>query len=240
LTPKGFHDHLKGGNPAGERAERRELRSAQVSPKTRIIQSSAVVALLAGLAGQAGATSIPITNPGFESPVLVNGAFTQTPPTGWSGGGAFNPTTANFPGEAPEGQNTGYSNGSAISQTLSIVLAANTTYALTVLVGDRLDTAFPGYHVQLLAGSTILSECATCVTPLNGSFALVTVTYTTGASDPLIGQALSIVLDSDGLQTNFDDVRLDAVPEPSSLALLSSSFGAMAVAWSRRRRKSVF
>jgi hypothetical protein len=67
------------------------------------------------------------------------------------------------------------------------------------------------------------------------------VTYSTAASDPLIGQPLSIVLDSDGLQTNFDDVRLDAVPEPSSLALLSSpSFGAMAVAWSRRRRKSVF
>jgi hypothetical protein len=210
-----------------------------MSPTRRIVQGALIVALLSGLTGQAGATSIPITNAGFESPALTNGAFQQANILGWSGsGGVFNPTTAHFPGEAPEGQNTGFSNGQPLSQTLTIVLAANTTYTLTVLVGDRLDTAFPGYHVQLLAGSTILSECATCVTPQNGSFSLVTVTYSTGASDPLIGQALSIVLGSDGLQTNFDDVRLDAVPEPTTIAFLGSGGAVAGVAWCRRRRNS--
>jgi hypothetical protein len=209
------------------------------SPR-RILKTSAIAALLFGAAGQAGATPIPITNAGFESPVLTNGAFTLGSIVGWSGAGVFNPTTGQFPGEAPEGQNTGFSNGTSLLQALSSMLAADTTYTLTVLVGDRLDTAFPGYSVQLLAGSTVLSECVTCVTPQNGSFALVTVTYSTGASDPLIGQPLSIALGSAGLQTNFDDVRLDAVPEPTSIPLLASGLGAVAgVGWSRRRQKSI-
>ena len=52
--------------------------------RMRWILSLAVVALLSGVAGQAGAvpSPIPITNPGFESPVLADGAYNYLA-TGW-------------------------------------------------------------------------------------------------------------------------------------------------------------
>ena len=49
-----------------------------------------------------------------------------------------------------------------------------------------------------------------------GTFELSTVTYTTGASDPSMGQPLTVRLvqlnDGPGNEADFDDVRLTAVP----------------------------
>jgi hypothetical protein len=93
----------------------------------RILLTSAIVALLSGVAGQAGALALSITNPGFESQVLVDGSYTFNA-SGWAvagTSGALNPTTAQFPGQAPEGQNIGWSSAGSLSQTLSTLLAAN-------------------------------------------------------------------------------------------------------------------
>ncbi len=163
----------------------------------------------------AQAAPVTVTNPGFESNVLADGFFTVGILTGWTlsgSAGAFNPRVASFPGEAPEGRNTAFSNGPTITQTVSTA-AAGTLYTLTVLVGARADIPgfFPGFTVALqINGSTVAS--ASSPTPADGAWSPVTVRYT--ASGPDDGQSLGILLDSIGPQTNFDLVQLDAATPP--------------------------
>ncbi len=163
----------------------------------------------------AQAAPITVTNPGFEANVLADGFFTVGIVTGWTlsgSAGAFNPTIASFPGEAPEGSNTAFSNGPTLTQTVSTAVAG-TLYTLTVLVGARADIPgfFPGYTVALqINGSTVAS--ASSPTPADGTFSLVTVQYTAGGPDD--GLPLGILLDSIGIQTNFDLVQLDAAAPP--------------------------
>jgi len=74
----------------------------------------AVVAL-AGAAANAG--GIPVDNPGFEYPALLDDDYDYSmDDEGWgyynNGGelGPYNPPTTEYPGEAPEGQNVGWTN----------------------------------------------------------------------------------------------------------------------------------
>ncbi|NJR43725.1 MAG: PEP-CTERM sorting domain-containing protein [Akkermansiaceae bacterium] len=102
-------------------------------------------------------------------------------------------------------------------------------------VGDRRDLVFPTYFIELFAGSTLLVQDNSSLTP-NDGFLTSTLTYLSPASHPELGQPLQIRLRSTGSgiqQVNFDNVRLDAVPEPSSLAMLA--VGAMAFCNFRRR-----
>lgn len=194
----------------------------------KLTGSLAVLGLLLGATGQAGAVLLPIDNPSFEASSLGDGAFTMTV-TGWTvtdttTTGVWNPSAAqSYGGLAPGGSNVAFSNGGALSQTLTTAMGANKTYTLSVYVGNRADFAvFPGYQIQLLAGSTVLAQCVSCVIPTDNTFALVNVSYTT-ASSVTPGQLLGIRLASDGGQVNFDRVQLENnnnVPEPGTLLLL--------------------
>ena len=197
----------------------------------------AVLGLVLGATGQAGAVAVPIVNSGFELPLQTDGMFTLTPNTavGWlhdAGAGVWNPSAAQaYSGNAPEGQNVAYSNGASLSQTLLTLFAANTTYTLTAQVGHRGDAAFPGYRVQLLEDAVVLAECVTCVTPSANSFSLSTVTFTSGPSVPTA--LLGIRLVSSDTQTDFDDIKLDAspapVPEPGTLFLIGAGLAGLGV-----------
>ena len=189
---------------------------------------------------------ITIANPSFESQVLADGSFTSGLVTGWtspSNTGVFNPTASHFSGgNVPDGQNSAFSAGGTLAQSLSATLTANTQYTLTAMVGRRLDTAFPGYRVQLYAGSTLLAEDDSLLLPALGQFQQTTVTYLATASDPLLGQQLQIRFLSKGQQTNFDDFRLDAttvgnpeVPEPASMTL--ALLGGLCLGGRRLRRR---
>ncbi len=158
-------------------------------------------------------TPLTVVNPGFEDNVLGDGAYTTSFVAGWTttGGGEFNPTTAHFSSQAPEGANTAYNNGGTISQLLGDTLTAGSIYTLTVQVGDRLDTAFPGYTVGLWAGVVELASTDQTGYPgVNDGWVTAEVTYEALAADPQLGLPLEIRLSSAGAQTNFDDVQLTA------------------------------
>lgn len=179
--------------------------------------------------------------------------------------GTYNPALPNsYLAGAPDGLNVGVvflmnefnHTAAGLQQTLASTLQTSTHYTLTVDVGNfapsgtEFDfTGFPGYRVELLAGGVVIASDNNTLTIGEGIFLPSTVTYTSGASDPLAGQALSIRLlnlngthlptprsGNYGIEVNFDDVHLDAtaVPEPSALAL--AGFAGL-LAWQARRSR---
>jgi hypothetical protein len=163
------------------------------------------------------AAPISITNPSFEQPSVPKGSYTIEKITGWSvintsSSGVFNPSSTSF-NSVPDGSQTLYSNGATVFQQLPATLAPNTTYTLRLQVGRRLDyTNFPGFTVELRAGNTVIASANQTMVPLPapGKFVPLTLSFTTPSNVPQ-GQKLEIRLKSVGAQTNFDNVKLDAV-----------------------------
>ena len=90
--------------------------------------------------------------------------------------GTFNPLAISFP-SVPDGENTAYSNGGTIAQVLASVLEANTIYRLEVQLGNRPETPFPGFAVQLWAGNSLLAEDVSSFEPPGQGFTTSLVTY---------------------------------------------------------------
>ncbi|HWB59571.1 MAG TPA: PEP-CTERM sorting domain-containing protein [Chthoniobacteraceae bacterium] len=199
----------------------------------------------------------------FETPVLTtDDTFTNGTITNWTktgGAGAFGVerlATTHFSGTYPratDGNQVGYSNGGSQQFKESLTgsnstLADNTTYTLSIDIGDRNDLNFTGYVIQLFAGSTqVAIDNDTQAVP-DGGWKTATITYTSSASDPLAGQTLSMEFQSltpvqqgseTGGQTLFDNVKLIAtpIPEPSTSALLVMAGAGLLLAV-RRRKKS--
>ncbi len=187
--------------------------------------------------------------------------------------GTLTPTGGEFfPGGASEGNrvglafnyfgspNTGSGLEYGLFQSLSETLQANTQYTLQVDIGniasgtavnnDFFDlSGFPGYRVDLMAGTTVLDSDNNSLAGsiAEGAFGLSTVTFTTGATHSQLGQNLGIRLvnlnvtdpsaPNADLEVDFDNVRLDAtaIPEPSSLLLILIAIGSLCFI---RRRSS--
>jgi hypothetical protein len=136
-----------------------------------------------------------------------------------------------------------------IEQTLGDTLQLNTTYTLQVDIGNIASgtstvapylnqglfnlAGFPGYRVELLAGTTLIAMDNDSLNPAEGEFQTSTIQATIGSSHTAQGQDLTIRLISlnlldvndpavTGIEVDFDDVRLDAVavPLPPAFALL--------------------
>ena len=167
----------------------------------------------------------------------------------------------NFAGGAPEGErvgiafNYGFSGDSGeygMQQTLAATLQADTTYTLSVDVGNiatgiaqsgqtfYLD-GMPGYRVDLMAGDTVIASDNNSLDGLipEGEFANTLVSFSVGEDHDLLGQQLGIRLvnlnDSSGvplgndLEVDFDNVQLFATTltveevEPEPVLLVISN-----------------
>ncbi len=137
-----------------------------------------------------------------------------------------------------DGEQALYLNGPAesIFQVLTDTLEANMTYTLTVDAGDRDGLAFQACELRMgtvsdplvsadfglnLLAATVVSN----TTPVNGpgendGWETWVTTFTTG--DGVVGDQLRVELVTTGtIQSYFDNVRLEAVPEPATMGLLA-------------------
>jgi hypothetical protein len=217
------------------------------------------IALLSALASPARPQNIAIVNPGFEADSITAGAFVVLQPQGWNRYDPANIINQNnnavgviapagstyYSGGAPEGNNaalvflSGPQNAEAgLQQTLSAALQANTTYTLSVDVGNiasgtslpgssggsgiffDLD-GFPGYRIDLLAGGTVIGSDNNSLGAIipEGQFRRSSFSVSIPASHPQLGQNLLIRLvnlktpgtpDAPNIEVNFDNVTLTA------------------------------
>jgi hypothetical protein len=211
--------------------------------------------------GSLRAAELFIANASFEDPVLADDAYTTNVPiSGWQFLGSFsgirmgvwNPTTTDYLGGVPNGSNLFWCSENTaavpqsldprgVSQILADNLMPNTTYVLTVQVGNppafhdplRTDDGFPGYQVELLAGGVVVALDRNSLLPANGAFVTSTVVFTTGNTHPQQGLPLEIRLlnqrqqaaGSSGPEVHFDDVQLSsdpAVGPPSPAPVLNA------------------
>ena len=152
-------------------------------------------------------------------------------------GGSFQPNTTFFNLPLPNGSIVAYSNGGTISQILGVTVQPDSTYTLSVYVGDRVGgEEVANYSIALDDGSTTLCSTPTASNGAitHGTFADVTLTCSTGAT--VAPGDLAIVLTSSGTQIDFDNVALNVqTPEPASYLLLCIGLGAMVVFFRFRR-----
>jgi len=163
--------------------------------------------------------------------------------------GVLNPSgTQLFPSGATQGSNVGVvfllntTNiaEAGLSQTLTSSLQLNTRYTLQVDVGNIGNdptfphnsfnfNGFPGYRIDLFAGDTLIGADNNILLPAEGTFLTSTLTFESGSSHPAAGLPLGIRLvnlNGSGVEVNFDNVRLDAVPvpEPVACSLLMAAY----------------
>lgn len=207
------------------------------------------------LALTAAAQPITIQNHSFENPATPPGTFIAgpaSPPVGWTIFGTTSPTravgvlnpatTTLYSQPVPDGSsNVGVvflmSGGgpAGLEQVLADSLALNTTYTLSLQIGNIANdptpphnafdfNGFPGYRVELRAGGTLLAFDQNTVLPAEGTFLPTSFEFTTGPVHPQAGQPLQIRLinlNGSGIEVNFDNVQLvavAAVPEPATVA----------------------
>jgi hypothetical protein len=159
---------------------------------------------------------------------------------------AEEPLATYFPDGAPEGDNValtffdGHQGGAefGIQQTLTATLELRTRYTLTVEVGNIASgiavvqpyasfgnfdlRGFPGYRIELVAGTTLLASDDDSLNPEEGEFLTSSFDVVIGNSHDDENQPLTIRLinlnqeDIDDpiidLEVDFDNVRLEASP----------------------------
>lgn len=189
-----------------------------------------VIALFVMTTGAwAGTVPITVPNYSFELPAgCGSGCGTAT---SWTvvNAGVFAPTASVY-ATLPDGVEAAWANGGGSLEQINLgAFAANTTYTLTVYVGARAGDPFGGEIYLLGNSASVASDVGT--TPTTGTFTPWTITFDTATNPGVVGENIGIELYSSTLQTDFDDVTLNAtsdapppggIPEPAMFALVGA------------------
>ncbi|HWH58491.1 MAG TPA: PEP-CTERM sorting domain-containing protein [Terriglobales bacterium] len=193
-----------------------------------------VLALISLFAvSSAKADSVPIVNANFSqlgAPLTLSCgtgcAYNDGPITGWAYSGAaeagsWQPNSSFYTSLPPAETTIAYINGGKLTQDVGALLA-NTTYALTVYVGNRLDNLTTDYSFGLATGPLVDATWSNngLITP--GTFQAETISFTTGSN---VTGDLTIFLADAGPQADFGNVSLNAVSTPESSSLLMLGIG---------------
>ena len=211
-----------------------------------LVATCSAIALLQTVAS---ASLVSVNNASFESPAVGDGSWsngaddwlgssfgiqdwTDSDYTGSTG------NTQDIPG-ADGNQGIWINSGGYCYQDVG-ALAANTTYTLTVAVGNRASKSYDTSLIQLAFyqdsyGGTLLGSSGSLggTASAGGNHVDVAYQFVTGAS---VSGNLVIALEQTGAsQANVDNVRLEAIPEPATLGLVGIFGVGLMVA--RRRMK---
>lgn len=232
-----------------------------------------IVLMFAAAGISVQAASVAIVNNSFETPtVATDGTFVTAPGAsgtsfnGWGwvkttgsgfqdfgienqGSGAYTSATGSGTPLGADGINNCFLNQSINGGVVNIfqdigILLPDTTYTLTVAIGQRLDRVNGSATIGLINaasgnanpwGTGTLLGSTTGVSSVAGSFQDFVATFTTGSSvtgDLYIGAQY---LGNGTIQASVDNFRLDAtpVPEPGTMAL--AALGGMSLLFWRRR-----
>jgi uncharacterized protein (TIGR03437 family) len=182
--------------------------------------------------------------------VIANSDFAQTNGTlaSWVGSSTTADAAAGALSPTPGGENwttkwfaggnvaylqIGAAGTVSLAQKLTAQLQNNTMYTLSALVGNRVVTQRFNYAIQLWAGSTQVASTSK-LTLANNSYALDTLSYSSGVSNTHAGEALTIVLSATGVnglvtEAFFDQVTLSAKATFAVNGVLSATaFGGFA------------
>jgi hypothetical protein len=202
------------------------------------------------LATTATATPVTVNNFSFELPDVSGGSVDSgtTPIPNWTvsvpGSAGVRDTT----GTPSDGTQWGYISPFFDTDNFFIqrpdsdtaTFSSNTTYTLTVDVAYNSFTPAGVYSVAIIDPSDNILNTGGSATLVSSDWTTVSVSYTTGPSSPLAGQALRIrlgALSTVSSQLYYDNVRLDAVPVPEPMSFGLFGLGSIGVFAARRRAK---
>lgn len=212
------------------------------------------------LAGQVQAATIFTEN--FENPVVATvGGGESVWPSGWTTGwGSVGYTIENSDGghgiDHSQMGYLSYNGGGGAFTTLADTFQANTKYTLSVCVNtdywnSTWNWAINLEHVDAAGSGGWLAYCNPWgLSNTDGTDSVVsnyfenwkkyTISYTTKADDPVVGQNIRIVANSwAGGRTYIDNISLDAtstVPEPGSIVAMLSGLVGLAGFGIRRKK----
>ena len=208
------------------------------------------------------ALNVPIENYNFE---LSNGTYNSLPHMGtWYDGditawentgnglggienhGIWAPNSKWLSTTSENEGYVGYLRNGKLTQELNHVVNQNVLYTVGIDIGNRSDKDFPDYSIALFAGSEELVRWENLITPEDGFFDSLVLSYAVTDNDFLNygGDYLTLEIASSGQQLNFDNVWMTndrvgsaaPVPEPTTLILVGSGMAGLAIF---RRKRSI-
>jgi len=208
----------------------------------RAILWVAVAGWVLALEASAGAALITVPDASFEAHVLAEGGYVDIADAGYTGAWECHSVDSwvdygywranGYPADlyAHSGNNKAYAYEDSIYQILGETFVEGLTYTLSVWVGQPWAGYASGWSLYFTGEDHTNNLIATSgQAPLN--WQQVSLAYTATAADA--GKKIGIKMWSND-EVSFDDVTLDAVPEPATMALLG--LGGLSLVLGRKRK----